>query len=439
MGKIIAFLGDEDYKSTAYTYEGKCAETTAYLVKALAHQFYPEYAIRLLCTSEAQSRHVAALRRELGAEAAARLRIVPVQKIATENDLWDVFEVIQRQVDEGDNIVFDITHSFRALPFLAFLAIAYLRVIRKFTIEAVIYAPYAKHESSEVYNIREFVDLLDWIVATELFTQTGYASRLAKLLEDSAGWSGKADPQELDRVTAALRLARPDEARYAAFMLTQSLAEIEADTLPSALRPFGTLLGRIKAQFNQIAPSVPDPNDLLQELEQELAFIKWNVEHGQLLTAVTVAREWLVSLMCWHAEWTDRIKEHEGADDEIGVPKWRSKGRDSGSPNEPRGALNELAKLARLDSAERETWVGSKRRQAAGSKWLHLWDTRPDYAELLGRTWEHVRVLRNDLDHAGTIISHNPLPLDVLCTKVQEIPGLLQELYQKSGAHQPVP
>lgn len=438
MNKIIAFLGTEKYDPTTYYYEGAHSNPTCYLLEALACQFYPGYSIRLLCTKEAKNQHLAALRRALGEDVSLRLQHKTVEKIDTEKDLWEIFEVIQQQVDEGDNVVFDLTHSFRALPFLAFLAVAYLRAIRKFQIEAVIYAPYIKHEKSEVYNIREFVDLLDWIVAAELFTQTGYATRLAELLKSSNWWSGKAYPAELERVTAALRLARPDEAREAAFALTQSLADIEPLTLPSTQRPFGVLLERIKVEFTQIAAAAPDPNDLLQELEQELAFVQWNVEHGQLLTAVTVAREWLVSLACWHAGWTDWIKETDRAGKEIDVPRWRSKRRDNDA-SEPKKTLGILKKLATLSPAERQTWVESQRPQAAGSKWLHLWDTRPDYAELLGRTWEQVRVLRNDLDHAGTIISHNPLPLDVLCTKVQEIPRLLEKLYQKSGAPQPVP
>lgn len=432
MNKIIAFLGDEELKLTTYTYDGARFGSTSYLLVALARQFYPGHAIRLLCTQEAEQRHLQALRRELGDEIARQMLIEPISKIATESDLWDIFEVIQRQVDEDDHIVFDITHSFRALPFLAFLALAYLRVIRKFTIEAVIYAPYAEHKKSEVYNIREFVDLLDWIIAANLFTKTGFAAPMTDLLQGHDWGSSKANPADLERVTAALRLARPDEARQAAYALAQSLTNIESSAPRSQLRPFEALLDRIKAEFVQIAPVAPDPDDLRQELEQELAFVSWNLERGQLLSAVTVAREWLVSLACWHAGWTDRVKDRDKIGKEIEVPRWRSTERDGGSPNKPRGALNEFAKLAKSDSTQRQTQLASQRDGALRSLWL-LWDTCPEYAELLGHTWEEVSVLRNDLDHAGTITSHNPLPLDILLPKVAKIPKLLKGVHLRSG------
>lgn len=436
MNKIIAFLGDEELKPTTYTHEGTRFGATSYLLAALAKQFYPGYAIRLLCTQEAEDRHMRALRRELGDEIARQMVVKPVSKIATESGLWDIFEVIQRQVDEDDHIVFDITHSFRALPFLAFLALAYLRVIRKFTIEAVIYAPYVQHEKSEVYNIREFVDLLDWIIAANLFTKTGFAAPMADLLQGHDWGSSKANPADLERVTAALRLARPDEARQAAFDLAGSLADIESAAPPSQLRPFRVLLDRIKTEFLQIAPVMPDPNNLAQELEQELAFVSWNLERGQLLSAVTVAREWLVSLACWHAGWTDQIKEDDKTGREIDVPRWRSKKRERNN-EEPRKTLYKLGELAEQSSQRRQAWVASERLAAAGTFWLRLWDTRPDYAEQLGSAWVEVSTLRNDLDHAGMKIAENPLPLDLLMPKVKEIPTLLEQVYLQSGAAGP--
>ncbi len=107
MNKIIAFLGDEELKPTSYCYEGKHAGSTRYLLTALASHFYPGYAIRLLCTPEAEGRHLMDLRRELGDEAARRLQITPVQRIATggKRTSGTSSQVIQRQpVDDGDDV-----------------------------------------------------------------------------------------------------------------------------------------------------------------------------------------------------------------------------------------------------------------------------------------------------------------------------------------------
>lgn len=412
MNKIIAFLGDEELRPTTYTYEGARFGTTSYLLAALAKQFYPRYAIRLLCTQEAEDRHMRTLRRELGDEIARQMVVKPVSKIASESDLWDIFEVIQRQVDEDDHIVFDITHSFRALPFLAFLALAYLRVIRKFTIEAVIYAPYVQHEKSEVYNIREFVDLLDWIIAANLFTKTGFAAPMADLLQGHGWGSSKADPADLERVTAALRLARPDEARRVAYALAQNLTNIESDASGSMLLPFKALLGTIQAEFTQLAPIAPDPDDLRQELEQELAFINWNLEHGQLLSAVTVAREWLVSLV-FHLDRRAAGEDwRDGAQRKIAEDK----------------VLKSLKKLALLGEDERKRQIGQ---QPNGAQLL--WDRDPICAVALGNAWNLVANLRNDLNHAGKVTSTTPRSLQDTLHEVEQIPGRIQNLAILAG------
>lgn len=412
MNKIIAFLGDEELKPTTYIYKGKRAGSTRYLLTALAQHFYPGYAIRLLCTPEAEKRHLMDLRRELGDEAARHLQIIPVQKVATENDLWDVFQVIQCQVEDGDNIVFDITHSFRALPFLAFLALAYLRVIRSFGITAVTYAPYAQYERSEVYNIREFVELLDWIIAANLFTKTGFAAPMADLLQGHDWGSSKANPADLERVTAALRLARPDEARQAAYRLAHSLADIESDAPPSQLRPFEALLDRIRTEFAQIAPTEPDPNVLRQELEQELAFVSWNMKRGQLMSAVTVAREWLVSLVFY-------------LDKNAAGENWRDGGQRDIAEKK---VLKALKELAILDVSERTRQMGQKSPKASS-----LWAKNPICAEALGRAWHLTAELRNDLNHAGKVVSTSPRPLHDILTEAEQVPDLLRDLAIMTG------
>lgn len=412
MNKIIAFLGDEELKPTSYCYEGKHAGSTRYLLTALASHFYPGYAIRLLCTPEAERRHLMDLRRDLGDEAARRLQIIPVQRIATESDLWDIFQVIQRQVDDGDDIVFDITHSFRALPFLAFLALAYLRVIRKFTIVAIIYAPYAQYEKSEVYNISEFMELLDWIIAANLFTKTGFAAPMADLLQGHDWGSSKANPADLERVTAALRLARPDEARQAAYALAQSLTDIESDAPPSQLRPFEALLDRIKTEFAQIAPTEPDPNVLRQELEQELAFVSWNIKRGQLMSAVTVAREWLVSLVFYLDKNAAGENWRDGDQRDIAEKK----------------VLKALKELAILDASERTRQMGQKSPRARS-----LWERDPVGAKALGHAWDLIANLRNDLNHAGKIVSTSPRSLHDVLNEAEQVPGLLRELASLTG------
>jgi len=47
-----------------------------------------------------------------------------------EDELWKIFSIIVDEVQPGDEILFDITHGFRSLPFIAFLTVAYLKEVK---------------------------------------------------------------------------------------------------------------------------------------------------------------------------------------------------------------------------------------------------------------------------------------------------------------------
>jgi len=43
----------------------------------------------------------------------------------------EIFRTIFDEIDENDEIIFDVTHSFRYLPMLVFIVINYARVVKK--------------------------------------------------------------------------------------------------------------------------------------------------------------------------------------------------------------------------------------------------------------------------------------------------------------------
>lgn len=306
--KVITFIGADDYKMTHYRWKEQISDPTQYFHVALKH-FFPDYTLIVLVTNEASSKHEAALK---------GFETPHIDEVVSDHEMWNAFEIIRQQVQPGDRIVFDITHSFRSLPFLALLTLAYLRVIQDFDLEAVIYAPYKDYAETPAYDLRRFVDLLDWTTATHLFLQTGYASDLVTQLQ-AAEWISGNIP-DLEKVSAALRLARPDEARDAAWAWAQ--LDIEPNDLKIQARPFGLLIQRVQKEFIRIASDSPDQGNLKQELEQELALIDWNLSRGQVLSAVTVTREWLVSLLCWLMGWTASVDE-QLRDAVCQVGEWR--------------------------------------------------------------------------------------------------------------------
>jgi CRISPR-associated Csx2 family protein len=88
-------------------------------------------------------------------------------------------------VQEGDEIVFDITHGFRSLPMIAMLTIAYLKQVKGVKVQHVSTGFDAKDEQgTPVFDLTPFANLLDWLAAAKMFTATGDSSELGRLIQD---------------------------------------------------------------------------------------------------------------------------------------------------------------------------------------------------------------------------------------------------------------
>lgn len=422
--KIISFLGDTgNLEFTHYVLPFAPADETKetkYIIQAL-HKAYPDASLYLFVTPKARESHETKLN-DMFAEARANqsFKFVPVPDLKEPGHLWTTFKKLQEIVQDGDKLIFDITHSYRSLPLLALLAIAFLRVVREVTLEALLYAPFECYEHSQVYDLKPFVVLLDWTTATHLFLKTGNADELTALMKSTSGiaWSEEELDINLEYATSALRLARPDEGRRLVRNVVEALDDIDlAINRNPQVAPFSLLANRIRDSLTAITPEEIKEGCLRQELQQELALIRWNAERGQWMSAVAVAREWLVSLACYLAGWTEEVTEKGKK-----VYQWQSrKMRDRGAKAEK--VLKGLKLLYEKSEEERNKVVGQQTPKAQ-----EIYRQNQPLALLLGQTWDNISTLRNDLLHAGKIHSSEPEMIEALDKRVRQVPTLLTTL-----------
>ena len=167
--KIITFLGkyprETIYSHSARTYKGQV------FAEAL-HQFC-EYDTMLVCVTEEAKATTWPLLEALRDE---RIKPIDIPTGRTTEEMWETFKIITQYVDEDDRVIFDITHGLRSLPFLVFLFAAYLKAAKNVTIAAIYYgAPELSDTPNNVpapvIDLSEFVSMIDWITATNQFTQ----------------------------------------------------------------------------------------------------------------------------------------------------------------------------------------------------------------------------------------------------------------------------
>ena len=185
MKKVITFLGTKR-QATQYSL-GNQIYTGDVFAQAL-RQFLEFDQMLVFVTARARSEVYPVL------EALGDDRIIPVDIPIGENadEMWEIFEKLTSQIDDGDEVSFDITHGLRSIPFLVFLAAAFLKSAKQVTIEGIYYGASELRQDSEgnsrpapIIDLSEFVTLLDWLNASEQFREFGNASELARQLRQA--------------------------------------------------------------------------------------------------------------------------------------------------------------------------------------------------------------------------------------------------------------
>lgn len=310
MKKIITFLGLYPRK-TEYAHQHEVYEGQVF-AEAL-HQFL-DYDQMLVFVTEKAHQNAFPVLSALGDE-----RIVPILIPNGENteEMWQIFEALTEAVDEGDTVIFDITHGLRSLPFLVFLAAAFLKSAKEVTIEEVYYGAYELQKDAEgnprpapVIELSEFVGLLDWLNASDQFIKSGNAASLAELLRHARphytitkkdkvakkqGTQLSHAARALEDTSRALRLILPDQAMQASEAL-QGILGATAIAVKRWARPFTVLARRVTNAYAPLALDNPRaPENLYASLNRERQLVEWYVERSQLVQAVAVAREWIVT------------------------------------------------------------------------------------------------------------------------------------------------
>jgi len=230
-----------------------------------------------------------------------RIERVQIPDGVDQDGMWGIFQAVIAQVNEGETVIFDITHGFRSLPFLAFLFAAYLKTAKKVKIEAIYYGAYdlamQNNGKAPVIDLSQFIDMLDWISATDQFVQTGNAQQLAGLLNPNKLPDGIlfTASNTLLTISQAAILCQPFTLMHEVTKLEPALQNAEAELELNA-RPFRVLREQIVSAFAQFQD---DGKDVSRQLSTEYQLVEWYYQKGQLIQAVTLAREWLIDAVTY--------------------------------------------------------------------------------------------------------------------------------------------
>ncbi|MBB5149080.1 TIGR02221 family CRISPR-associated protein [Ureibacillus thermosphaericus] len=279
---LFSFLGLGDYIECIYEYEGKTSTLTRFIQTSILEQMRDEGLQELVvfATKEAKSQNWQDHENEKGffeglenalqrITPEANVKLVEISSSQDEEANWNLFDTILSEIQEGDEIYFDITHSFRSIPFVALIVLNYARLIKKATIRKIVYGlfdPKQPDIPALIVDVTNMATLLDWTIGVDQFLKTGDATAIKELTNRETGTVFKnrtTSNEEKQKVKALNQLAAQLNRIGQSFQTCRSLKiteeiqelrnqiEVARDTQTSKIKPLAPLLDEIEKKYEE--------------------------------------------------------------------------------------------------------------------------------------------------------------------------------------------
>lgn len=223
-----------------------------------------------------------------------------------EEEIWNIFEKLYNDLQEGDELNFDLTHGFRYLPMLVLVLGNYAHQLKHTEIKSITYGNWEarinNHEAPFV-DITPFATLQNWTIAVHDYLSHGDATLLKTCSEKplkainrkAYETNGKVDEDAkalqnlskwVDTFSENIRFNRGNEIIIGKeSSLIKEYSNIDCDYL----RPLKPLLGKIKDSVADFEENSPKNMILAACL---------CIEYQNYPSAVSLLQEGVVSLLC---------------------------------------------------------------------------------------------------------------------------------------------
>ncbi|MDA8308854.1 MAG: TIGR02221 family CRISPR-associated protein [Deltaproteobacteria bacterium] len=403
----ISFLGTNNYLPCTYFRDGEEFQNARFVQEATVQLSCSEWTtddrIVILTTNEAHQKNwlddghrdkngapieCAGLRQCLiRLNLMPKLKEVHVPSGESEQQLWEIFQILYDQLGEGDHVIFDITHAFRSIPMIALVVLHYAKVLKNLELSKIYYGAFESLGSFQevsgmlpekrrapLFDLTPLYSLMDWSLAVDRFLGAGDASPACELagattqpmLRAAEGRDEAASA--INRVAGSLNAFSKVMATCRGCEISKTAGRLKDDidrcVHVGLLPPFRPLLAHIGSSLTSFTG-----NDAIVD---GVCAARWCLDHNLIQQGYTILREVLVSYVadCARADLKDRRQ---------------------------RELAPQAASLFRKNMPEDE-WTGDASRDPALThRYVNVYERQPALVDLFSQLVE----LRNDLDHAG--------------------------------------
>lgn len=340
--KLITFLGTGRYVPIKYSLNGKVSALTPFIQEAIIELYKDKFeggTVTVFLTetskmknwlsrkdSEEAIQEVGLYERikNISKEHNLNLSIkeVKIPERCKEENLWVIFEKIIANISEGDEIIFDMTHSFRYMPMFALVALYYGKIVKRGKVVKILYgasealAPSweiekisEKKRIAPIYDLTLFMRVLEWLIATDRFIDTGDASLLKELSAEKL--------LPLRRKTEGRKGAKLDKFITSLEKFSKDAQTCRAPEFEKDVRKILEILPKAKEEVSIVKPLEPLVERIQQEFSElhkghiNLNVVEWCLNRGLIQQGFTILREELINYVLLKEYPKKEIKKRE--------------------------------------------------------------------------------------------------------------------------------
>lgn len=324
--KLVCAIGTGSYEATTYHFNNleKTTKFAPIAVGCCATKPNEDLELVALLTDLAERDHWEQLEAEATKEGWPCTKVrIPAGR--SEEELWEIFDAFGSRLEEGDDLVLDLTHGFRHVPALLLSATQYYTVRKGLNLFGIFYGAYDKSkEDTPIFDLTPLYDLSEWTYGVRLLRDYRFSAPLGQML-DKVQRRSHSDPRySPSRFTKLQKVGRPLkhlesplvsgiplEAGFEAHKALENAqaAEGEIGRIPPMKEPWQELKEQLEGFSIRNPGGKGNVHLTLEELHRQGKLIEGYLESGNLWAAANLLREWTISAVIFHSgdtgDWLD--------------------------------------------------------------------------------------------------------------------------------------
>ncbi|MCQ2974322.1 MAG: TIGR02221 family CRISPR-associated protein [Bacteroidales bacterium] len=328
-----------------------------------------------------------------------------------EEQIWEVFSKTFKELKDGDELYFDVTHAFRFLPMLILILCNYAKFLKGITLKSITYGNYEARNKET--NIAPIIDLLplsqlqDWTFAAGQYLETGNVDRLVELsnselkpiLIEAKGTNEDANNLRVFISSLNNVVKERQTCRGLSLIKSESFGKLKKTTEKiidgCLIKPLEPVISKIKDSFADF--------DTNENIKNGFASAKWCFNNKLYQQAATILQEVVVSFFC---------NRHKIAIDD-----------------DTRREIVNQALILKFYHQENEE----------GDNWSRVSDVdKPTLADILtdellsdevAANFNNLSEVRNDYNHSGMRSRRQPLKPDAIIKNIEKCINEFENLF----------